>query len=131
MSAHGQVIEAKLRRTRFFLTICAFAVCALVAAPSRVSADLEQQQSTQSKSPASPNPPQQDQTAPQDSKPPLPRGKKLILKDGNVQLVREGAQVVEADPGQPGHFVLGEKLLARSNPDHFRRLLNRSMLKRD
>jgi len=89
MSVYEQVNGAKFCRTRFFLTICAFAVCALVAAPCRVSADLEQQQSTQSKSSASPNPSQPGQSASQDSKPPLPRGKKLILKDGNVQLVRE------------------------------------------
>jgi hypothetical protein len=43
----------------------------------------------------------------------------------------QGAQVVEADSGEPDHFVLGEKLLARSYADHFRRLLNSSMLKRD
>jgi hypothetical protein len=43
----------------------------------------------------------------------------------------QGTQVVEADSGEPDYFVLGEKLLARSYADHFRRLLNDSMLKRD
>jgi hypothetical protein len=43
----------------------------------------------------------------------------------------ESAQVVEADSGEPDHFVLGELLLARSYPNHSRRLPNRSMLKRD
>jgi hypothetical protein len=44
---------------------------------------------------------------------------------------RQGAQVVEADSGEPDYFVLGEKLLARSYPDHSCRLLKHSMLKRD
>ena len=45
--------------------------------------------STQNASTADQNSAQQNQTAADTDKAPLPRGKKLILKDGSVQLVRE------------------------------------------
>jgi hypothetical protein len=89
MSVREKIIAARFCHARFFLTICAVAVYVLVAASGRVLADAAQQ-STQSASSASPNAVQQSPTAPQESKnPSLPRGKKLILKDGSVQLVRE------------------------------------------
>ncbi len=46
-------------------------------------------QNSQSTPPVNQNSPQQNQSAADSNKAPLPRGKKLILKDGSVQLVRE------------------------------------------
>jgi len=43
----------------------------------------------------------------------------------------QGAQVVEADPGEPDHLVLGKELLAGLYPNHPCRLPNRSMLEPD
>jgi hypothetical protein len=89
MSVRERAIFAKFRRALFLLTIFAVAMSSFLAPSDRVLAGPTQQ-SMQSKSAAPPNADQQSQSAPPDSKnPPLPRGKKLILKDGSVQLVRE------------------------------------------
>ena len=68
--------------------ICMVAVCAMLAASARGLANPRQQSSQPASAPA--NTGQQSQASAPDSRVAhLPRGKKLILKDGSVQLVRE------------------------------------------
>jgi hypothetical protein len=89
MSGHGKAGAARFCRARFGLAICAVAMCVLLTASARGLANPGQQ-SSQSASSAPANTGQQSQASPAESKVAhLPRGKKLILKDGNVQLVRE------------------------------------------
>jgi hypothetical protein len=79
----------KFRRLRLPLLIGCAAVFVSLAASSNGVASLTQQR-VQAVLFNSPDGDQQSQsTSPDATKPPLPRGKKLILKDGSVQLVRE------------------------------------------
>jgi hypothetical protein len=96
MSVREKVALSKLRQTRFLLTLFTVAVCSLIALSARASANPQQEPQSKPSAPAgSADASQQSQTPPADSKNShLPRGKKLILKDGSVQLVRE-YQVVD------------------------------------
>jgi hypothetical protein len=79
----------KFSRLRLSLLIGFAAVFVSLAAPCNGVASLTQQP-VQAALSNSPTKEQQSQSAsPDTTKPPLPRGKKLILKDGSVQLVRE------------------------------------------
>jgi hypothetical protein len=91
MSVRGKVAVAIFRQTPFFLTVFTVALCSLIAGSARALANPKQgKQSKPSASAGSADASQQNQTPPADSRNPhLPRGKKLILKDGSVQLVRE------------------------------------------
>jgi len=89
MSAQKRAGAARFCRARFGLAICIVAMCALLAASAKGLANPGQQ-SAQSPSSGSADARQQSQASPPDSRVAhLPRGKKLILKDGSVQLVRE------------------------------------------
>jgi hypothetical protein len=89
MSAQKRAGAARFCRARFGLAIFAVAVCALIAASANGLANPGQQ-SPQSPSPGSADARQQSQASSPESRiAHLPRGKKLILKDGSVQLVRE------------------------------------------
>jgi hypothetical protein len=89
MSAREKTDAVRLRRARFLPGICVIAVCAMLAASARGLAN-PRQQSLQSASAKPPDAGQQSQASAPDSRVAhLPRGKKLILKDGSVQLVRE------------------------------------------
>lgn len=89
MSGHGKAGAARFCRARLGLAICAVAMCVLLAASAKGLANPGQQ-SSQSASSVPANTGQQNQaSAPEPRIAHLPRGKKLILKDGNVQLVRE------------------------------------------
>src|ERR1700751_3786161 len=80
----------KFRRLRLSLLIGFAAVFVSLAASSNGVASLTQQAVQAAALSNSATKEQQSQSAPPDAtKPPLPRGKKLILKDGSVQLVRE------------------------------------------
>jgi hypothetical protein len=89
MSVREKTDAVRLRRTRFFPAVCVIAICAMLAASARGLANAWQQSGQSSASvPASTG--QQSQASAPDSRVAhLPRGKKLILKDGSVQLVRE------------------------------------------
>ena len=81
--ATGEMCNLVALLTAVFLLVSV----AYSAGPGNLSA---RQQSAQSASSNSANAAQQEQAAQNEpKKPPLPRGKKLILKDGSVQLVRE------------------------------------------
>ena len=89
MSVREKNGAVRFRRARFVPAICVIAVCALLAGSTRGWANPGQQ-SSQAASAKSPDAAQQNPTASPDSRiAHLPRGKKLILKDGSVQLVRE------------------------------------------
>jgi hypothetical protein len=89
MSAQKRAGAARFRRSRFGLAIFAVAMCALIAASAKGLANPGQQ-SPQSPSSGSADTRQQSQASSPESRiAHLPRGKKLILKDGSVQLVRE------------------------------------------
>jgi hypothetical protein len=89
MSAQKRAGAARFCRARFGLAIFAVAVCALIAASANGLASPGQQ-SPQSRSSGSADARQQSQgSSPESRIAHLPRGKKLILKDGSVQLVRE------------------------------------------
>jgi hypothetical protein len=89
MSAQKRAGTAGFCRARFGLAICVVAMCALLAASAKALANPGQQ-SAQSPSSGSADARLQSQASPPDSRVAhLPRGKKLILKDGSVQLVRE------------------------------------------
>src|SRR3984957_14453697 len=89
MSAQKRAGAARFCRARFGLAICALAMCALIAASAKGLANPGLQ-SPQSPSPGSADARQQSQASPPESRiARLPRGKKLILKDGSVQVVRE------------------------------------------
>jgi hypothetical protein len=89
MSVREKTDAVRFRRARFLPAICVVAVCAMLAASARGLANPEQQ-SSQSSASAPANTGQQSQASAPDSRVAhLPRGKKLILKDGSVQLVRE------------------------------------------
>ena len=89
MSAQKRAGAARFCRARFGLAIFAVAVCALIAASANGLA-YPGQQSPQSPSSGSTDTRQQSQgSSPESRIAHLPRGKKLILKDGSVQLVRE------------------------------------------
>ncbi|MGB9243905.1 MAG: hypothetical protein WCC03_11170 [Candidatus Acidiferrales bacterium] len=90
MSVREKTAAVRFRRVRCVLTIIgAVASCALLASPARGLA-VSVQQPAQSASAKSSDAGQQNQSAAPESKSAhLPRGKKLILKDGSVQLVRE------------------------------------------
>ena len=89
MSAQKRAGAARFCRARFGLAIFAVAVCALIAASANGLANPGQQ-SPQYASSGSADARQQSQASPPESRiAHLPRGKKLILKDGSVQLVRE------------------------------------------
>jgi hypothetical protein len=89
MSVREKTGAARSRRARFLPVICAVAVCAMLAVSARGLANPGQQ-SSQSASSVPANTGQQNQASAPDSRVAhLPRGKKLILKDGSVQLVRE------------------------------------------
>jgi hypothetical protein len=89
MSARGKTDAVRLRRARFLPAICVVAVCAMLAASARGLANPGPQ-SSQSSAYVPANAGQQSQASAPDSRiAHLPRGKKLILKDGSVQLVRE------------------------------------------
>jgi hypothetical protein len=80
----------KFRRLRLSLLIGFAAVFVSLAASSNGVASLTQQSVQAAALSNSATKEQQSQSAsPDATKPPLPRGKKLILKDGSVQLVRE------------------------------------------
>jgi hypothetical protein len=80
----------KFRRLRLLLLISLAAVFVSLAASSNGVASLTQGSAQAAALSNSPTKEQQSQSAsPDTTKPPLPRGKKLILKDGSVQLVRE------------------------------------------
>lgn len=89
MSVREKTGAARARRARFLPAICVVTVCAMLAVSARGLANPRQQSSQ----PASANPPDAGQrgqaSAPDSRIAHLPRGKKLILKDGSVQLVRE------------------------------------------
>jgi hypothetical protein len=89
MSVREKTDAVRLRRPRFSPAICVIAICAMLAASARGLANAGQQSGQSSASvPASTG--QQNQASAPDSRVAhLPRGKKLILKDGSVQLVRE------------------------------------------
>jgi hypothetical protein len=89
MSAQKRAGAARFCRARFGLAIFAVAMCALIAASAKGLANPGQQ-SPQSASSGSADARQQSQApSPESRIAHLPRGKKLILKDGSVQLVRE------------------------------------------
>jgi hypothetical protein len=89
MSAQKRAGAARFCRARFGLAIFAVAMCALIAASAKGLANPGQQ-SPQSPSSGSTDTRQQSQgSSPESRIAHLPRGKKLILKDGSVQLVRE------------------------------------------
>ncbi len=92
MSVQRTARVARIWHAHFLQAICAIAVCALLAASAK-GLEISGQQSSQSSQSASSVPAntgQQGQASPPESRiAHLPRGKKLILKDGNVQLVRE------------------------------------------
>jgi len=89
MSAQKRAGAARFCRARFGLAIFAVAMCALIAASANGLA-YPGQQSPQSPSSGSTDTRQQSQgSSPESRIAHLPRGKKLILKDGSVQLVRE------------------------------------------
>jgi hypothetical protein len=89
MSVREKTDAAGFGRARFLPAICVVAVCAMLAASARGLANPGQQ-SSQSSASVPPNTGQQSQASAPDSRVAhLPRGKKLILKDGSVQLVRE------------------------------------------
>ncbi|MFY9732657.1 MAG: hypothetical protein WB723_12240 [Candidatus Acidiferrales bacterium] len=90
MSVREKAGAVRFRRVRCLLTIiCAVASCALLASSAKGLA-VSGQQPTQSASAKSSDAGQQNPSASPESRiAHLPRGKKLILKDGNVQLVRE------------------------------------------
>ena len=80
----------KFRRLRLSLLIGFAAVFVSLAASSNGVASLPQGSAQAAALSNSPTKEQQSQSAsPDTTKPPLPRGKKLILKDGSIQLVRE------------------------------------------
>src|ERR1700741_3567153 len=80
----------KFRRLRLLLLIGFAAVFGPLAASSNGVVSLTQGSAQAAALSNSATKEQQSQSASPDSaKPPLPRGKKLILKDGSVQLVRE------------------------------------------
>jgi len=88
-SVQGTALVARIWHTHFLPAICAIAVCALLTASAR-GLEISGQQSSQSASSVPASTGQQSQaSAPESRVAHLPRGKKLILKDGNVQLVRE------------------------------------------
>jgi hypothetical protein len=88
MSVHEKTGAFRLRHALFQSVICLIAVCAMLAASARGWTN-PLQQSAQSPS-GTADPRQQSQApAPESGVAHLPRGKKLILKDGSVQLVRE------------------------------------------
>ena len=89
MSVREKTGAARSRRARFLPAICMIAVCAVLAASAQGLAN-PRQQSSQAPSAKSSDASQQNQAASPESRiAHLPRGKKLILKDGSVQLVRE------------------------------------------
>ena len=90
MSVPEQTGAVRFRRTRFVPAICVVAVSTMLTASARGWGN-PRQQSSQSASAKPSDAGQQNQAEPSpDSKSArLPRGKKLILKDGSVQLVRE------------------------------------------
>ena len=89
MSVLAKTGAVRLRRVPFLAAICTMAVCAMLATPALGLANPVCQ-SAQSPSSGSPDARQQSQSsAPESRIAHLPRGKKLILKDGSVQLVRE------------------------------------------
>jgi hypothetical protein len=89
MSVREKTGAERSRRARFLPVICVVALCAMLAASARGFANPGQQ-SAQSAPAKSPDAGQQSQASAPDSRiAHLPRGKKLILKDGSVQLVRE------------------------------------------
>jgi hypothetical protein len=89
MSLRLELDVARFWNGRCVLLLGFVALTALIAISGNRLAKASQQ-STQSGSSNPANTGQESQTASADSKkPPLPRGKKLILKDGSVQLVRE------------------------------------------
>ncbi len=89
MSVREKTGAVRSRRARFLPAICVVAVCAMLAASAR-GLPNPRQESSQSSSPVPAKTGQQSQTSAPDSRiAHLPRGKKLILKDGSVQLVRE------------------------------------------
>jgi hypothetical protein len=84
-----ELAALEFRRLRLSLLIGFAAVFVSLAASSNGVASLTQG-SAQAAFSNSPTTDQQSQTtSPDATKPPLPRGKKLILKDGSVQLVRQ------------------------------------------
>lgn len=89
MSVREKTGAVRSRRARFLLAICVVAVCAMLAASARGLANPGQQ-SSQAASAKPSDAGQQNPAASLESRTAhLPRGKKLILKDGSVQLVRE------------------------------------------
>lgn len=89
MLARRKFDPAKFRRRSSSLLI-GFAAVTLLFASSGAGFSSQSKQSSQSAATNPGNSGQPNQSSSQDSKePPLPRGKKLILKDGSVQLVRE------------------------------------------
>jgi len=94
MTAHRKSKGFYFRRGAVPMLMSCAAVALVLAASgaglARQSESNPQAQSAQSQTTNAKDAPQQSQPAPADSKPAhLPRGKKLILKDGSVQLVRE------------------------------------------
>src|ERR1700719_785290 len=80
----------KFRRLRLSLLVGFAAVFVSLATSSNGVASLPQGSAQAAALSNSPTTEQQSQSAsPDATKPPLPRGKKLILKDGSIQLVRE------------------------------------------
>jgi hypothetical protein len=89
MSVREKSGSSRFRRASFLAAICMVAFCAMLAASAR-GVGNPGQQSAQSASAKPSDAGQQSQAASPASKGAhLPRGKKLILKDGSVQLVRE------------------------------------------
>ena len=89
MSVREKTGAVRSRRPRFLPALCVVALCAMLAESARGLAN-PRQQSSQSPPAKSPDAGQQSQASAPDSRVAhLPRGKKLILKDGSVQLVRE------------------------------------------
>ena len=89
MSVQEKTGAVRFRRIPLLTAICVIAVSVLLAIPAR-GLPNPVQQSAQSPSSGSADAQQQSQApAPGSRIAHLPRGKKLILKDGSVQLVRE------------------------------------------
>lgn len=89
MSVQRRDSVTRVGHAHFLSAICVLAMCALLTASAQ-GLEISGQQSSQSAPSVPANTRQQSQaSAPESTIAHLPRGKKLILKDGSVQLVRE------------------------------------------
>jgi hypothetical protein len=84
-----ELAVVKFRRLRLSLLVGFAAILVSLAASSNGVASLPQQPAQAVLSNSLAKEQQSQSASPDTTKPPLPRGKKLILKDGSVQLVRE------------------------------------------